>query len=140
MIGEILKGILMVPSFASVTLDENIAKGYTATTEYSLPDFNKKITKPTAVSGDTEARGDLVYGWANRVISTIVDIRVLIITIAVLALVVDLLGYYLSPEESREKFKRALPVVIAGVIVVSLSVSIASVLVRNVGSSMGNWE
>jgi len=92
------------------------------------------------VSGDTEARGDLVYGWANRVISTIVDIRVLIITIAVLALVVDLLGYYLSPEESREKFKRALPVVIAGVIVVSLSVSIASVLVRNVGSSMGNWE
>jgi len=72
--------------------------------------------------------------FGNGIVGIFTGIRPFVIALVVVALVVDGIGCIIGGEQSREKFKRALPWVIGGAVVILLSLSIAEGVINGISS------
>lgn len=89
-------------------------------------------------SGTGSSSGPTNGFWKDLgtgLVGFIENIRPFVIAIVVLALVVDGVGCVIGGEQSREKFKHALPWIIGGAVVILLAGQIAVAIVNSAGNN-----
>lgn len=84
---------------------------------------SSKVTLDGATAKDSSS---MWKQFGNGVVGIFTGIRPFIIALVVAALVIDGIGCIIGGEQSREKFKHAMPWIIMGSVVVLLSLSIAT--------------
>lgn len=95
-------------------------------------------TTPTGVN---QKENSFWQSLGTGLVGFIENIRPFVIAIVVLALVVDGVGCVIGGEQSREKFKHALPWIIGGAVVILLAGQIALAVVNSAGNGeSGSYE
>lgn len=147
MISEIMSNLSVANATADVAqaLDELPSKMEQVGTKIhdtitGVSTFAAEKGKVDVASGKGTNTGEMWYSFGNQIVNIFNGIRPFVIGLVVVALIVEAIGCIIGGEQSRQRFKQALPWIIGAAILIMMALTVAQGIVNGAQNDFSAGE